>query len=49
MNTEADEFQHVHQVGAPATKVHVADLLFAAVVVAIAGAWIALVALRFFS
>lgn len=46
MNTEADEFQHSNELGSPATKGRVADLLFAAIVIVIAGAWIALVALR---
>jgi hypothetical protein len=51
MNIEADKFQHPSEhsseLGTPATKRHLADLLFAAVVIVIAAAWIALVALRF--
>lgn len=47
MNTEAEEFQHSDELGAPRTKVRVADLVFAAIFIVMAGAWIAIVALRF--
>jgi hypothetical protein len=47
MNIEANKFQHSTELGTPATKRRLADLLFAAVVIVIAAAWIGLVALRF--
>ena len=37
MNTEADKFRHSTEPGTPATKVRVTDLLFAAVVIVMAG------------
>jgi hypothetical protein len=48
MNTEANELRHSGELGAPSAKRGLADLLFAAVVIVITGAWIALVALRFY-
>jgi hypothetical protein len=44
MDTEADEVGHSSELGAPITKIAVADLVFAGVIVAVAAAWIALTA-----
>lgn len=48
MNVEADKFRQSSQLGTSGTKIRGADLLFAAAVIVIASAWIALVALRFY-
>jgi hypothetical protein len=45
MDTEADEVRRSSEIGAPITRLAVADLLFAGVIVAIAAAWIALAAM----
>jgi hypothetical protein len=44
MDTEADEVRHSSELGALITRLAMADLLFAGVIVAIAAAWIALAA-----
>jgi hypothetical protein len=45
MATETDEFRHLSELGGPAARLGIADLLFAVFVVAFAAGWIALAAL----